>query len=132
MEATVYIGIKLDWDYVHIIFTFTMPNDVRKALHIFKHIMMGDKEYPPHICAPIQYGQKIQYTDPLDAAEYLSEKETNLIQQVCGTFLYYSITFDNTFLPDPSEISLEHSRSTKSTVKQMARLLIYLASNPIA
>ena len=46
-----------------------MPTYVHKYLHIFQHIPMGDKEYPPHIYAPIQYGQKIQYADPLDAAE---------------------------------------------------------------
>ena len=52
-----------------------MPNYVRKALHRFQHILMGDKEYSPHICATIQYGQKIQYSDPLDASEYLSDKK---------------------------------------------------------
>ena len=63
MEATVYIGIKLDWDYVRRTVTLSMPNYVCKALHIFQHIMRGGKEYYPHICEPIQYA------DPLDAAE---------------------------------------------------------------
>ena len=54
-----------------------MPNYVRKALHRFQHILMGDKEYSPHICATIQYGQKIQYSDPLDASEYLSDKKNS-------------------------------------------------------
>ena len=74
MKATVYIGTKLDWDYVNSTVTLSMKNYVRKALQIFQHIMMGGKEYSPHICAPIQYGKKIQYADPLDAAEYLSNK----------------------------------------------------------
>ena len=69
MEATVYIGIKLDWDYMHITVTLSIPNYVSKAFHIFQHIMMGSKEYPPHICAPIKYGQKIQYVNTLDAAQ---------------------------------------------------------------
>ena len=64
MEATVYIVIKLDWDYVSRTITLSMPNYARKALRRFQHILMGGKEYSPHICAPIQYGQKIQYTDP--------------------------------------------------------------------
>ena len=67
MEATVYIGIKLDWDYVKITVTLSMPNYVRKSLHIFQHILMGNKYYSPHIYAPIQYGRKIQYAEPLDA-----------------------------------------------------------------
>ena len=82
-----------------------MPNYVHKALHIFQHILMGVKEYSPHICSPIQYGQKIQYADPLDAAEYISDKETNLIKQVCGTFLYYAIAIDNTIFLALSDIS---------------------------
>ena len=78
-------------------------------MQIFQHILMVGKEYCPHICAPIQYA------DPLDAAEYLSNKETNPIQQVCGTFLYYSIAFDNTILPAISDIYSEQSNSTNNT-----------------
>ena len=105
MEVTVYIGIKLDWDYVNRTVTLPIPNYLSKALHTFQHIPMGGKKYSPHICTPIQYGQKIQYADPFDAAEYLSNKETNLIQQVFGTLLYYSIAIDNTILPALSDIS---------------------------
>ena len=86
MEATVYIGIKLEWDYVHRTVTLFMPSYVRKALYRLQHILRGGKEYSPHNCAPIQYGQKVQHEDPLDTAECPSDKETNLVQQVCGTF----------------------------------------------
>ena len=79
-EAAVYIEIKLDWDYVHRNVTLLMPNYIQP-------ILRGVQEYPPDTCAPIQYLQKIQYADPLDAADYVSYKETNLIQQVCGTLL---------------------------------------------
>ena len=44
MEATVYIGIKLTWDYVHITVTFSIPSYVHKALHRFQHILSGGKE----------------------------------------------------------------------------------------
>ena len=107
-----------------------MPNYVRKALNRFQPILRGGKEYYPHICAPIQYGQKIQYTDPLDATKYLSDKETNLIQQVCGTLLYYAIAIDNTILPALSDISLDQYKVTKNTEKQVTKILNYFASNP--
>ena len=109
-----------------------MSNDVSKALHIFQHILRGGKDYYPHICAPIQYGQKIQIVDPLDAAEYLTEKESNLIQQVCGTLLYYAINIDNTILLSLSDISSEQSKATKNKSKHVTKLLNYLASNPNA
>ena len=44
MEMTVYIGIKLDWYYVNRTVTLSMPNYVRKALHIFQHILIGGKK----------------------------------------------------------------------------------------
>ena len=87
MAAIFYIGIKIEWDYLHRTVTLSMPSYMHKALHRFQHIMRGRKEYSPNTCAPIQYGQKVQYADPLDEAEYLSDKETNLVQQVCGTLL---------------------------------------------
>ena len=72
MAASVYIGIKLEWDYVHRNVTLSITNYVRNALHRFQHILSDDKEYSPHTCALIQYVQRVQYADPLDAAEYLS------------------------------------------------------------
>ena len=109
-----------------------MPSYVHKELHRFQNILRVGKEYSPHTCAPIQYGQKIQYADPLDTAEYLSDKETNLVQQVCGTFLYYAIVIDNAILPALIDISSEQSKATTHTAKQVANLLNYLASNPHA
>ena len=51
MKAAVYIGIQLDWDYVNRTVTLSIPNYMRKALHIFQHILMGSKEYfPPYMC----------------------------------------------------------------------------------
>ena len=105
MAETVYISIKLEWEYVHRNVTLLMPSYVRKDLHRFHHKLRVGKEYSPHTFSSIQYVQKVQYADPLDTAEYLSDKETNLVQQGCFTFLYYAITIDNTILLDLSNIS---------------------------
>ena len=43
MEATVYIGIKLKWDYVHRTVTLLMTGYIRKVLHRFQHILIGGK-----------------------------------------------------------------------------------------
>ena len=56
-------------------------------------------------------------------------KKTNLIQQVCGTLLYYAIAIENTILPALSEISSDQSKATKNTAKQVAKLLNYLTPN---
>ena len=43
MAAIVQTGIKLEWDYVHRTVTLLMTIYVRKALHIFQHILRGGK-----------------------------------------------------------------------------------------
>ena len=43
MEATLYIGIKIEWDCVYRTVTLLMPSYVRKALHRFQHILRGGK-----------------------------------------------------------------------------------------
>ena len=62
----------------------------------------------------------VQHADPL---EYLLDKETNLVQQVCGTFLYYAIAINNTILPGLSDISSDQSKATTNTAKKVAKLL---------
>ena len=44
MEAKVYIGIKLDWDYAQKTVIFSMSNYRRNALHILQHVLMGGRE----------------------------------------------------------------------------------------
>ena len=86
IEAKIYIGIKLDWDYIQKTVVLSMPNYVRNTLHKFGYTLAAGPEYSPYTCAPIQYGQKIQNSDPADTSDNLSPKVTNIVQQVCGTF----------------------------------------------
>ena len=47
----------------------------------------------------------------------------NLVQQVCGTFLYYAIAIDNTIIPALSNISSDQYKATNNTAKQVAKLM---------
>lgn len=132
IKASTYIGITLDWDYKLKRVTLSMPNYVCKALHKLGHIFEGGPEYSPFACTPIQYGQKIQYSAPLDTTATLSDKEIKIVQQVCGTFLYYNTVTNNTILPGLSSISSEQSKAKENTGKHVTKLLNYLATNPDA
>ena len=44
MNVTVYIGIKLTWDYVHRTVTLSMTSYVKKVLHRSQNILRGGKE----------------------------------------------------------------------------------------
>ena len=60
MEAKMYIGISLEWDYLAMTVILSMHNYVYKAVHKFQHIFPNRVEYSPYESAPIQYDQKIQ------------------------------------------------------------------------
>ena len=105
---------------------------MRKTLHKFRHILQQNPEYSPHIHTVPNYGQKVQYAEPLDVSEYLSDNEINFVEQVCSTFLYYTIGIDNQILPSLSDISLEKSKATKNIAKQVTKLLNYMTTNPNA
>ena len=105
MEGKTYIGIKLHWDYIQRTVFLSIPNYVRNAIYKFRHTLAVGLEYSPYTCTLIQYGQNIQYSDPPDTFNNLSPKATNIVQQVCGTFLYYAIAIDNTILTALSDIT---------------------------
>ena len=132
MAETVYIRIKLEWDYVHRTVTLSIPSYVRKALHRFQHILRGGKEYKPHTCAPIQYGQKVQYADPWMKQSVSQIKIRTLFNKCAGLSYIMPLLSITPFFPALSNISSEQSKTTRNTEKQTAKLLNYLASNPHA
>ena len=65
-------------------------------------------------------------------SEHLYETESNVIQNIVGTFLHYVIAIDNTILTSLSDIAAEKSKVNKNTVKKITKVLHYLDTNPDA
>jgi hypothetical protein len=82
-----YIWITLDWDYNKCQVHLSMPNYVQKALKQFQH-KAGKLQHAPYQSAPIQYGAKKQYRTQESKAPLSGDKANQLIQQVCGKFLF--------------------------------------------
>ena len=57
----------------------------------------------------------------------LNNTETNLIQQILGTFLYYAIAINNNILPALCNISTKQTIATATTTKIVIKLMNYLA-----
>ena len=96
--------------------------------HIPAHSERWQGLLTPYMC-PNPIWKHSPICRPFGCSRVYIRKETNLVQQVCGTFLYYTIAIDNTILPALSSISSEKSKATKNTSKQVAKFLNYLASN---
>ena len=101
-DASLYIGITLDWNYTTKHVDLSMPKYVARALHKFKQALQtfhhnNKPEYSRHKHVEPNYGHKVQYAEPTDDAPPLDYVDINLIQKIVGTFLYYGIAVDNIF-----------------------------------
>ena len=129
-EAKIYIGTNLKWDYIKRTVELSMPEYVKHALQKFQHLLPSCPEHFPYAHnAPI-YGRSIQYSDPEDYSDLLPPSKCNLIRQIVGKFLYYVIALDNTLMVGLNSISLEESKATDNTYKNITKLLNYLATHP--
>ena len=109
-----------------------MPEYMKHDLQKFQQLLPSRPEHSPYAHnAPI-YGRSIQYSDPEDSSDLLPPSNCNLIQQIVGSFLYYGIALDNNLLYGLNDISLEQSKATENTSKNITKLLNYLATHPEA
>ena len=134
-DASLYLGILLNWDYTARHVDLSMPKYVARALHKFKQVLQkfhpdNKPEYSPHKHVEPNYGQKVQYAEPTDDAPTLDYVDINLIQNIVGTFLYYVIAVDNTILVALSTITSDQSAATSNMEKKITQLLNYLTTNP--
>ena len=108
-----------------------MPSYVPKALAKFQHAPPSSAQHTPHQWTKPVYGQKVQYANS-DTSPLLNKKDTQRVQSVSGTFLYYARAVDPTILPALNEISNNQVKPTILTGKACDLLLDYLSTYPNA
>ena len=73
------------------------------------------------------YESKTQYSDT-DMVELMNVHSTLYIQKVCGTFLYYAISLDQTMLVALNTIYTAQAHATTTTMGDTVWLLNYVAT----
>ena len=127
-EATKYIGLTIQWDYINRKAHLHMPGYLDKALVRFNHEKATKIQNSPYPHVSPNYGAKIQYVeDELDSPT-LSKEDTKYIQAVTGTLLYYARAVDPTILPALSAIATEQAKPTQKTMKNVKQLLDYCST----
>jgi hypothetical protein len=126
-----YLGLTLKWNYPAGYVDISMPDYVPKALAKFQHDTPKSAQHAPHQWTQPAYGQKVQYANT-DQSPLLNKKDTQCVQSVSGTFLYYARAVDPTILPALNEISNNQAQPTIVTGKACDLLLDYLATYPNA
>jgi hypothetical protein len=100
-----YLGLTLKWNYAAGYVDVSMPDYVPKALAKFQHEHPKSAQHAPHQWTQPAYGQKVQYSANTDTSPFLNKKDTQRVQSVSGTFLYYARAVDPTILPVLNKIS---------------------------
>jgi hypothetical protein len=126
-----YLSLTLKWNYPAGYVDISMPDYVPKALAKFQHDHPKSAQHAPHQWTQPAYGQKVQYANS-DQSPLLSKKDTQRVQSISGTFLYYAHAVDPTILPALNEISNNQAQPTIVTGKACDLLLDYLAIYPNA
>ena len=71
-------------------------------------------------------------TPPVDNATKLSPQAIKHLQQIMGTFLFYSRAVDPTMLMALSKIAMEQTQGTQTTKEKAEHFLTYAATHPNA
>jgi hypothetical protein len=130
--GTLYCGLTIAWDYIARTVTISMPGYVKRALQRFIHTSpkrMEDSPHKwnePHICV------EVQYSAVPDTAPFLDADNKRHVQEVLGTFLFYSRAVDITMLNAIGTIAMQQSTPTQVIMDAIVKLLNYAASHPNA
>eukprot|EP00804_Cyclotella_cryptica_P011350 CCRYP_016360-RA/>CCRYP_016360-RA protein AED:0.27 eAED:0.23 QI:0/0/0/1/0.5/0.33/3/0/674 len=114
--GSLYCGITLNWQYNKGFLDISMPGYVQKQLIKYNHPRPKKPVRTPWEPYPIKYGNA----------------EIKHIQQVIGSFLYYSRATDPTISHALSELATQQTHATENTLKCCNHFLDYVATHPDA
>jgi hypothetical protein len=126
-----YLGFHLAWDYAAGHVDVSMPGYVQKALATLGHTPPLRPQHAPHLWTAPVYGANTQLA-PSDLTPLLDLAGIRRVQQIAGTFLYYSRGCDPTIITALNEISHQQAAPTEKTKAACDMLLDYLSTHPDA
>ena len=130
-KGDLFVGIKLEWDYDKRTLNTHVPGFTKRALHKYQHPAPNRPQHAPAQAAPIQYGAKVQTTQQ-DTSPYISAERVKRIQDVVGTFAWYSRACDPTMAATLSSIATRQSKATTNLEDEVHQFLDYCATHPNA
>ena len=110
----------------------TMPNYVKNALQLFKHMTPKRPQHAPSKWIPPKYGQREKIVESYPHEPPLGAYHTKILQQIIGKFLYYSREVDPTMLVALGNLATEKTKGTKNTLEASIQFVNYCATYPNA
>ena len=121
-EGTKYCGITMDWDYIKRQVYLSMPGYCYEAPIRFCQNLCKIMDQP-HKHALLVYRAKIQYAKSEDKSAKLGKVDKLFIQQVTGTFFYYTRAVDGTMIVALSVIASDQAFPSKETMRKTKKFL---------
>ena len=110
----------MEFDYTKRTCKMSMPGYVKQALTWFHHKFSKTTNSPSPFQQPI-----IDTTNPMTTVQ------TKILQQVCGTFLYYTQAVDCTMLHTLNDLATRVKDGTQKIVEALNHFLDYCATHPV-
>ena len=107
-----------------------MPGYVEQSLVCFKHQRPQKPQHQPYPHVLPKYGAKHQFPEHKDESPFLDKAGKKFVQEVCGTFLYYSQAVNCTMLAALGSITAQQLAPTENTMNKINQLLDYAATHP--
>ena len=107
-----------------------MPGYIPTTMHKFQHKPPERPQDAPHTWNRPVYGKHIQLGNHQSSASKLNYADTNIVQSINGTFLYYAQEVDPTMLPYLNEIYTCQYASTQDTMDKFNQVLDYASTHP--
>jgi len=123
-----YVGVSLKWNYDKRTLETSVPGYVPDALHKFQHPQPTKPQHAPSKATPIQYGSKIQH-EFTDTSPKISLEGIRRIQEIVGTFAWYSAATDPTMARTLSSIAGRQSNATEQVKAEVKQFLDYCATH---
>ena len=131
--GTLYCSITLKWDYGKRTCELSMPGYVQHAINKFHNRVKGHNK-PTDAPHPYKATKKqgLPMTKAVEDGAKLSPQAIKQLQQIVGTFLFYSRAVDPTMLMALSIIVMEQTQGTQTTKEKAEHFLTYTSMHPNA
>ena len=128
--GSLFYGLTIDWDYAAHTCDISLPEYMKTALLKFQHLLPKRPQQAPQSWEKPTYGAQVQYAQDDDSSPLLPAKNINLVQQIVGTLLSYSIAVDPTMLTALGSIAAQQSKVMEKTYAYTLWLLNYANTHP--
>ena len=121
--GALFCKLTINWDYAARTCDISMPEYMKTSLLKFQHPAPKCPQHAPHSWTKPTYGAQLQYAQDDDSSPLLPAKTINLVQQIVGNILYYSIAVDPTMITTLGSIATQQSKGTVKTYADTLWLL---------